>query len=184
MSFDDLRFDGNYATCTNRCILLNDEQFNRTGPLPPIPLPHASIFPFIQFWNRLRECHQHIRRENTKLIRLAISAKSFEDWNDNIPEVEDHIIKVFIFCHSFPSYLTMKNWKRQYRHRIGEVCMPDKLDRCLIKLGIDCTFDAIEEFQHDPAVYESFAADGRRLAAALSNIFQSRVDRLSTEATN
>lgn len=181
---DDILYDPNYALCTTHFLALNDENFNRVGPTPPTLVPNASILRFLRFFNDLFGCYQQIDATKRNMIQLVVSAKSFQDWIDNIENMHDHIRKIYIFCHSFCNYVTMRSWRGQYRDRIRGVCWAKELDGLLLRKGLDYVHEAVKESRHDRGVCNNFRADARRLLMALSNLYEDEADASSSEATD
>ena len=181
---EDIRYNPNYALCTTHFLALNDENFNREGPTPPTLVPNASFLSFLRFFNDLFGCDQHIDASKKNMIQLAVSAKSFRDWNTEINVMKDNIRKIYIFCDSYSNYMNMRSWRGSYRNRIRHVCWSNELDELLLKKGLDYVHEAVKEFRDDPGIRNQFRADACQLLTALSTLFQDEADALSTEATD
>lgn len=183
-TFNDIQYDTDYSQATFQFLLLYNQYLNPSGPSPVLVLPYASLMTFINVFQNLNRCQQHINNNNNnqKLITLAISDEQIIEWdNNNIRVSDNNIDKVHIFCENYADFLAMKKWDGCYRNKVQDVYLPDTLEFNLLKLGVDYIHKIMPGFRQDRSKYRKFNADANRLLDAMKDYFQEKVDSLDDE---
>jgi len=132
-----------------------------------IPLSNAHLMTFIQTFDDISRCQNHIIKNDQKAFTLFSYSGDIQTWfwNNNI--IPNNLIDIFLFCAHHEDQKFFEAWARRYKQNIRDVITCDQLERELLIFGMKYIEKMRSKFQHNQGILNLLNEDYKKICLAL-----------------
>ncbi|UJR12028.1 hypothetical protein I4U23_016206 [Adineta vaga] len=170
-TIDNIRYDGNlYQSTTYGASLL----YEKNGISLVIPLPNADLMSFVEPFDQITRCQNHVENNLRKIITLFAWDDNIQKWLSCVRSIPPNIHEIKIFCDS-SNRQCINSWVRRYKNQLENVIFDiiswDKLNYNLMLFGVDHLKKLYTNFQPNSPEYRQLNLNYKRVCHALANYF-------------
>lgn len=152
-----------------------------------IHLPSANSIKFIDAYDNMVGCQNHIARNDQKRFTLFVYCENMQAWLCT-HLIRENLADIRLFCSSLDVQNFWKAWARRYRETVREVIVHNDLDRDLLIFGLKYIKALQWHFRHllnenQPLaedyneIYLAFQEDYNEICFALRDYFQAEINQ-------
>jgi hypothetical protein len=146
-------------------------------PSLSLTLSNAHLMTFIQPFDNISRCQDHITINYQKTFTLFTYSGNIQTWLSKDNHIPNNVDCIVIFCPYASEVEYWKRWTRRYTKKIKAVIMYDELERELLMFGIKYIEDLLLHFQDDKGILNLLTEDRGKMCLALANYFMREADR-------
>jgi len=170
----DITFNNNiYSQVRHWVVVL----YQIDGVALVIPLSNIDLLTYMQPFDEIPGCQNHITTNNHKTFTLFAYSENIATWfwnNNVIPENLDEII---IFCPFADEKDYWRKWTRRYTQKIKNVITYDAFEREALIFGMKYIDDLRLHFKNNGDILNILEDNYTRMCLALSNSFGRAANR-------
>ncbi len=165
----DIKFNENLYSHLNQLILI---LYQMEEPSLSLTLSNAHLMTFIQPFDNISRCQDHITINDRKTFTLFTYSGNIRTWLSKNNRIPNNVDRIIIFCPFASEVEHWKRWTRRYIQKIKAVITYDALERELLMFGIKYIEGLFLHFQDDKGILNLLNEDRRKMCSALADCFE------------
>ena len=173
-TINDIPFDRLLYSQANHSILI---LYQTDGHLALfIKLTNASSMKFIESYNNIADCRDHIQGNHKKTFTLFIYSENFRTWLNNDYDIPKNLHEIILFYPHSRNKEYIQHWTNHYS-QVKNIIAHGELECELLLYGIKYIRELRLDYQDNQRILGLLVEDYKNLCSALKNCFTAKLNK-------